>query len=248
VGHVTHFAIDLDLDATPIAGYIADDGDVGHPFHGWLELCSAIEERRAAAPETVGSRGRSAARWASTRSGDVPRTSGVLAQRPAGDSDVCAGDQYRDGRHRAVVPWLAQRTQPMWMLLGAWTCAGLSAVAVPALAITRRTWVLAWWGLGLLAMVVLLTFIWTEQRSSVDPDDHDQPTAAGPPTPSQDGESARIGRHRVEEGTPLPATRTACGATGSPAVKRVRRTCRASRSLRETLRTVSRHTMKPWWR
>jgi hypothetical protein len=43
MGYLTHFLIDLDLDATPIAGYIATDHDARRPFHGWLELSSAIE-------------------------------------------------------------------------------------------------------------------------------------------------------------------------------------------------------------
>ena len=105
------------------------------------------------------------------------------------------GGRHGDVRHRAAVAWLAQRTQPRWMLLGAWTCAGWSAVAVPALAITRHIRVLAWWGLGLLAILVLLTFIWTEQPSSRGPDDGDQPHPGGPPEPPQ-GARPHKGRHQ----------------------------------------------------
>jgi membrane protein DedA with SNARE-associated domain len=61
------------------------------------------------------------------------------------------------------------------MLLGAWTCAGWSAVAVVAVAAARHTHVLAWWGPGLLAVLVLLILLWTEQHSTVDPDDGDPP-------------------------------------------------------------------------
>ncbi|HTT26940.1 MAG TPA: hypothetical protein VMG37_00910 [Solirubrobacteraceae bacterium] len=96
MGYLTQFGIELDIDATPIAGYIADAGG-RRPFHGWLELCSAIEEQRAA----------------------VPRT--------AGPSE------------RSTAPWLARRTLPRWILLGAWACAGWCAVAFLALAITRHT-------------------------------------------------------------------------------------------------------------
>jgi bacteriorhodopsin len=66
------------------------------------------------------------------------------------------------------------------MLLGAWTCAGWSAVAVAALAATRHTGVIAWWALGLLAMVVVLTFLWTEQHPAADADDPDEPPRTGP--------------------------------------------------------------------
>ena len=45
--------IDLDLDATPIAGYITSDQDDRRPFHGWLALSTAIEQRRIAGPKTA---------------------------------------------------------------------------------------------------------------------------------------------------------------------------------------------------
>ena len=54
MGYLTYFLIDLDLDATPIAGYIASDHDARRPFHGWLELSSAIEARRTAGPSPAG--------------------------------------------------------------------------------------------------------------------------------------------------------------------------------------------------
>jgi hypothetical protein len=90
------------------------------------------------------------------------------------------------------------------MLLGAWTCAGWSAVAIVAVAATRHPWVLAWWGLGLAAILVLLTLVWTEQIPNVDPDDHDDHddhdllSPSGSPTPSQDAGLTGIDRHRVE--------------------------------------------------
>ena len=45
--------IDLDLDASPIAGRITSDHDPRRPFHGWLELCSAIEAQRTTAVTTA---------------------------------------------------------------------------------------------------------------------------------------------------------------------------------------------------
>lgn len=54
MGYVGHVLIDLDLDATPIAGHITSDQSARRPFHGWLELSSAIEQRRTAGPATAG--------------------------------------------------------------------------------------------------------------------------------------------------------------------------------------------------
>ena len=197
MGYLTHFGIylDLDLDATPIAGYITTEREPRRPFHGWLELSSAIEAHRAAGPGNTGPSERTLASLPSTRCGDCSRSSGAVAPRPAPQSGAPKGGRHGDVRHRAAVAWLAQCTQPRWMLLGAWTCAGWSGVAVPALAITRHIWVLAWWGLGLLATLVLLTFIWTEQPSGQGPDDGDQPHPGGPSEPPQ-GARPDKGRHQ----------------------------------------------------
>ncbi len=196
MGYLTHLAIDLDHDASPIAGYIANDHDARRPFHGWLELCSAIEEQRAAGPGNPGPSERTVASLPSTRWGDFSRSAGAAPARPAPESGALTGGRRGDGRDRAAVAWLAQCTQPRCMLLGAWTCAGWSGVAVLALAITRHIWVLAWWGLGLMAALVLLTFIWTEQPSSRDPDDGDQPPSGGPPRGPQGAGPHRGGHQR----------------------------------------------------
>jgi hypothetical protein len=62
MARLTHLLIDLDLDldATPIAGYIGTDHEARRPFHGWLELSSAIEERRTADHGTATLTGRTA--------------------------------------------------------------------------------------------------------------------------------------------------------------------------------------------
>jgi hypothetical protein len=198
MAYTTHFLIGLDLDATPIAGYIASEEDARRPFHGWLELSSAIEERRTARPGTAGL-GRTAAPLPSPRASDSSRTLRGASHPRARRSGAFTGQTYRGVRHPGVAAWLTQCTQPRWMLLGAWTCAGWSAVAIVAVAATRHPWVLAWWGLGLLAILVLLTFIWTEQLSKVDPDDHDQLFPGGSPTPSQDAGLTSIDRHCVEQ-------------------------------------------------
>ncbi|MBV8940628.1 MAG: hypothetical protein JO240_02735 [Solirubrobacterales bacterium] len=41
--------VDLELGATPISGRISTGIEPATPFHGWLELASAIERRRDAA-------------------------------------------------------------------------------------------------------------------------------------------------------------------------------------------------------
>jgi hypothetical protein len=199
VGYQTHFLIDLDLDASPIAGYIASDHDARRPFHGWLELSSAIEQRRTAGRGTAGLTDRTAAPLPSAPDSDSSQTLRGAPHPRARRSGAFTGEASRGVRHPGVAAWLDQCTQPRWMLLGAWTCAGWSAIAVVAVAATRHIQVLAWWGLGLLAILVLLTFIWTEQRSTVDPDHHDQPFLGGSPTPSQDAGSTGIDRHCVEQ-------------------------------------------------
>jgi hypothetical protein len=85
------------------------------------------------------------------------------------------------------------------MLLGAWTCAGWSAVAVPAVAVTRHTQVIVCWALGVLAMLVLLIVIWTEQRPAADPREPDEPLRTGPPTPHSDGTPTTIDWDRLEQ-------------------------------------------------
>ena len=54
MGYLAYIFIDLELNATPIAGHITSDQDARRPFHGWLELGSAIEQRRAAGVMTAG--------------------------------------------------------------------------------------------------------------------------------------------------------------------------------------------------
>ena len=73
------------------------------------------------------------------------------------------------------------------MLLGAWTCAGWSALAVAALAATRHTRGIAWWALGLLAVLVLLTFLSTKHRPGAAPDGDEKASPTGPPTPPSSG-------------------------------------------------------------
>jgi hypothetical protein len=180
MAYLTHLGIYLELDATPIAGYITTEREPPRPFHGWLELSSAIEAQRAAGPGNTGPSERTLASSPSTRCGDSSRSSSAVPPRPAPQSGAPTG---------------GQRTQPRWMLLGAWTCAGWSGVAVPALAITRHIWVLAWWGLGLLATLVLLAFIWTEQASGQGPDDGDEPHPGSPPEPPQSARPPK-GRHQ----------------------------------------------------
>ena len=208
MGYLTHLLIDLDLDATPIAGYIATDHDARRPFHGWLELSSAIEERRTAGRGTPGLTGRTAAPWPSAPGSDSSQTS-CEAPYPRARAGAVTGEMYRGVRHPGVAAWLAQcSTQPWWMLLGAWTCAGWSAVAVVAVAATRHTEVLAWWGLGLLAILVLLTVIWTEQQPTVGSDDGDPPARGGPPTRPEDRGSTEIDWRRLEHEMLTQATQT----------------------------------------
>ena len=205
MGYTTHFLIGLDPDATPIAGYIASEEDARRPFHGWLELSSAIEERRTAGRGTADPTGRTAAPLPSARATDSSRTLRGASHPRARRPGAFTGHTYKGVWHPGVAAWLTQCTQPRWMLLGAWTCAGWSAVAIVAVAATRHPWVLAWWGLGLVAILVLLTLIWTEQLPNVEPDDHDQLFPGGSPTPSQDAGLTGIDRHRVEPEL-LPST------------------------------------------
>jgi hypothetical protein len=218
MAYLTHLGIYLELDATPIAGYITTEREPPRPFHGWLELSSAIEAQRAAGPGNTRPSERTLASSPSTRRGDSSRSSGAVPPRPAPQSGVPTGGRHGDVRHRAAVAWLAQRTQPRWMLLGAWTCAGWSGVAVPALANTRHIWVLAWWGLGLLATLVLLAFIWTEQASGQGPDDGDQPHPGGPPEPPQ-GARPPKGRHQGRSHV-LEQRATPLGHNSAPRRKR----------------------------
>jgi hypothetical protein len=156
MARLTHLLIELDLDATPIAGYIATDHEARRPFHGWLELSSAIEERR-----TTGHRrattltGPAATVLRSPRDSGSPQDSREVTRRRARRSGTFTGEAYRSVRHPGAAAWQARRSQPRWMLLGAWTCAGWSAVAVVAVAAARHTDVLAWWGPGLPAVLVL---------------------------------------------------------------------------------------------
>lgn len=191
----THLFIDLDLDATPIAGHITSDHNPRRPFHGWLELSSVIEERRTAGLTTA----RTDAPSPSTpdRHAPTPSRAAPPATRP--ESGPPSHDRSRDAHHQRVVAWLAECTQPRWILLGAWTCAGWSTIAVPVLAATRHTRVLAWWALGLLAILVLLTHLWTEQPSTVRGDEHDQRPPAGPRTPPPNGGLTGIDWHRLEQ-------------------------------------------------
>jgi len=175
VGYIAYFHIDLDVNAIPIAGHITSDKADRRPFHGWLELSTAIEQRRTEGLTTPG-----------------------RASRPAAPLPCEPGGQSRSFHRRGVGPWLARCNQPRWMLLGAWTCAGWSAIAVPVLAATRHSRVVAWWALGLVAMLVLLVFLWTEQQFTVDPDDRDEGPGGSPPPPSRDRGSSGIDRHCIE--------------------------------------------------
>lgn len=48
-GHL-RITVDLELDPTPICGLVLTDTHPARPFRGWLELASAIEQLRSAAP------------------------------------------------------------------------------------------------------------------------------------------------------------------------------------------------------
>jgi hypothetical protein len=218
MAYLTHLGIYLELDATPIAGYITTEREPPRPFHGWLELSSAIEAQRAAGPGNTRPSERTLASSPSTRCGDSSRSSGAVPPRPAPQSGVPTGGRHGDVRHRAAVAWLAQRTQPRWMLLGAWTWGGGGGGAVAARALTRHIWVLAWWGLGLLATLVLLAFIWTEQASGQGPDDGDQPHPGGPPEPPQ-GARPPKGRHQGRSHV-LEQRATPLGHNSAPRRKR----------------------------
>jgi hypothetical protein len=198
MAYLTHIFIDLDLDATPIAGYIGTDHDIRRPFQGWLELSSAIEERRAVGARTAGLTGRAAPLLPSPDS-DPSHTSRRAPHPRVRWSGACTGEAYGGVEHPGRASGLAEcSTQPRWMLLGACTCAGWSAAAVLAEAATRHTQVLAWWGLGLLAILVLLTFLWTEQHST-EPDDGDQPPARAPAGPCPHDGSTHIDWSLLEQ-------------------------------------------------
>ena len=191
MAYLTRLFIDLDLDATPIAGYITTDNDARRPFHGWLELSSAIEERRTAGRRTAALTGR--ATLLPSPDSDSPQTSRQAPHPRGRASGAFTSEAYRAVRHPGPAGGLAEcSTQPRWMLLGAWACAGWSAVGVLAVAATRHAQVLAWWALGLLAILVLLTFLWTEQHSTVDPDNGDQPPDRAPSAPLPHDGSAHI--------------------------------------------------------
>lgn len=140
---LTHLLIELDLDATPIAGYIATDHEARRPFHGWLELSSAIEERRTTGRRRGTLTGRAATVLRSPRDSGSPQDSREVTHPHARQSGAFAGEAYRGVRHPGIAAWQARHSQPRWMLLGAWTCAGWSAVAVVAVAAARHTDVLA---------------------------------------------------------------------------------------------------------
>jgi hypothetical protein len=207
MGYLTHLGIYLEPDATPIAGYITTEREKWRPFHGWLELSSAIETQRTAGPRPADASGRAGAPRISSLGTEFPQ-----APCPrAAASETRRGDSGAAGEHHRIATWLAQRNQPTWMLLGAWTCACWNAIAVVAFATIGDTRFLAWWGLGLVATVVLLTFIWTEQRSSLDSGDGDQPRPGGPPTRPQGAGSGNERHQRrshvLEQGaTPLGHT------------------------------------------
>ena len=146
MARLTHLLIELGLDATPIAGYITTDHEARRPFHGWLELSSAIEEQRTAGHRTGALSGRTATVLPSPPDSDPPQDLREAPRPLARRSGAFTGEAYRGVRYPGVAAWLAQCAQPRWMLLGAWSCAGWSAVAVVAVAATRHSWVLAWWG------------------------------------------------------------------------------------------------------
>jgi hypothetical protein len=148
--------IDLDLDAWPIGGRITSDDNPGRPFHGWLELSSAIEQRRTAA-----------------MTAEPARASGTA---PSSGTNLC----------RKVARWLGKRTEPRWLLFVAWACAAWSALAVPAVAAAGSAAILPWWALGLVAIAVLLVFVWTEQGTAIESDHPGPPPAADPPAPPPD--------------------------------------------------------------
>ena len=227
MGYRTQLFIDLDLDATPIAGHITSDHDPRRPFHGWLELSSAIEERRTAGLTTA----RTDAPSPSTRDRPAPSPSRVAPHASRPESGPPSHGRSRDVNHRGVAARMAECTQPRWILLGAWTCAGWNAIAVPVLAATRHAWVLAWWALGLLAILVLLTYLWTEQPSTVDGDAHDQTPSAGPRPPTPNGGLTRIDWDRLDSRL-LATAQTGPGSTTSSRPSRPGMTSRRRRPSR----------------
>ena len=116
---LTHLLIELDLDATPIAGYIATDHEARRPFHGWLELSSAIEERRTADHGTATLTGRTATVLRSPNDIGSPQNLREVSHPRARQSGAFTGEVYRSVRHPGVAAWQARHSQPRWMLLGA---------------------------------------------------------------------------------------------------------------------------------
>jgi hypothetical protein len=49
MGTNLRLVVDLELETTPIGGRISTGSEPARPFHGWLELASAIETHRNAA-------------------------------------------------------------------------------------------------------------------------------------------------------------------------------------------------------
>jgi hypothetical protein len=47
-----HVEIEVELEREPIAGTVWSEATPRHPFAGWLELASAIEELRRGASDT----------------------------------------------------------------------------------------------------------------------------------------------------------------------------------------------------
>jgi hypothetical protein len=183
---LNHVIIELDVDprAAPIAGYITTDTSGPRRFQGWLALSSLIEDQRAAAP-------------ASTDRGDHTARS----RPPIHETHLS------QPAHATV-----HRTHPTWILMGAWTTAAWSTVAVPAIAATRDPRLIVWWALGVLAILILLIVVWTEQGSSSDADDGGQRSPDKPGTPSRDTGIDRQGgtQQLPTHATGTNATRWTC--------------------------------------
>ena len=190
MGEPARVLIDLDLDASPIAGHIASDREAGRPFHGWLELSSQIEARRRDALATE----------------RPPAAAGEGGSR----SDPESGDEYR-----LLTTGVRQSTQPWWSVLAAWVCVGWSAAAVIALAATHHNALVAWWAFGLVAMLVLVIFLWADQHQDTDPDDRGERPPESAPEPSPEHGSSGIDWYRRErELNGASAERGGCSAPG----------------------------------
>jgi hypothetical protein len=88
--------LDLELSATPIAGQIFTASDPARPFHGWLELASALEALRndaltANAPRPLRSP-HTGTSVDETRASTAP-TPGMLKRRQAWSSGRNPGDR-----------------------------------------------------------------------------------------------------------------------------------------------------------